>query len=117
MKKFTLVYFTLAVTLIVIVSRQKTQATPLFFDKLQRLFGGGSGGGGNSGGGYGQRPNKNPWNGGSQYQKQKKFPWDIFGIFGYKNVIRPGGRPNGGPVRPPRPPRPGPTFRPINPIR
>ena len=46
MKKFTLVYFTLAVTLIVIVSRQKAQATPLFFDKLQRLFGGGSGGGG-----------------------------------------------------------------------
>ena len=109
MKKFTLVYFTLAVTLIVIVSRQKgAQATPLFFDKLQRLFGGG-------GGGYGQRPNKNPWNGGSQYQKQKKFPWDIFGIFGYKNVIRPGGRPNGG--RPPRPLRPGPTFRPINPNR
>ena len=107
MKKFTLVFFTLAVTSIVIVSHHKAQASPLFFDKIKSLFGGG---GGNSGG-YGQRPNKNPWNGGSQYQKQKKFPWDIFGIFGYKNVIRPG-RPNR-----PRPPRPGPTFRPINPNR
>ena len=109
MKNFTLVFFTLTVTIIVIVSHQETCASPLFFDFFKRTFGGG--GGGN------KRPNKNPWNGGSQYTKQKKFPWDIFGIFGYKNVIRPGGRPNGSGYGPPRPTYrpPGPTFRPINP--
>ena len=57
----------------------------------------------------------NPWNtpGGGQYTKQKKFPWDIFGIFGYKNVIRPGGRPR--PTSRPTNFRPTPSGRPPGP--
>ena len=106
MKKSTLVFF---LTLSVLVDL--TTPTPLFFDLIKKTFGG-----------SGRPPNKNPWGSGSgsggQFQKQKKFPWDIFGIFGYKNVIRPG-RPNNGGYGPPAPRPtygpPGPTFRPINP--
>lgn len=109
MKKSTLVSLT-AVSLCVLVCHlETTAASPLFFDFLKRTFGGGK--------------NQNSFHHnnqqGSQFQKQKKFPWDIFGIFGYKNVIRPSRpdynrpnvRPTYGPPRPTYGP-PRPTARP-----
>ena len=50
-------------------------------------------------------PKGSAWATGGQYQKQKKFKWDIFGLFGYKNVIKT------------RPQRPGPPYRPPRPTR
>ena len=90
------------VTSAVILSNSSTvQGTPLFFDFLKRTFGGK---GKAPKPASNQRPQGSAWATGGQYQKEKKFPWDIFGIFGYKNVIRPNNRP--------RPQRPGPPYRP-----
>ena len=67
--------------------KSKKNIVHVVYDRPQRTFG------------------QNNQNSNSQYQKVKKFPWDIFGIFGYKNVIRPN--------RPSRPNfRPTPTGRP-----
>ena len=106
MKKLTLVRIltVFTVTSAVILSYSSTvEASPLFFDFLKRTFGGR---------GKPPRPPQGPqgsgWQTGGQYQKQKKFPWDIFGIFGYKNVIRPGR---------PGPQRPRPPYGPIRPTR
>ena len=103
MKKLTLVRIltVFIVTSAVILSYSSTvQGTPLFFDFLKRTFGGK----GKAPKPANQRPQGSAWATGGQYQKEKKFPWDIFGIFGYKNVIRPNNRP--------RPQRPGPPYRP-----
>jgi len=117
MKKLTLVRIltVFIVTSAVILSNSSTvQGTPLFFDFLKRTFGGK---GKAPKPASNQRPQGSAWATGGQYQKEKKFPWDIFGIFGYKNVIRPNNRPRpqrpGPPYRPPRPPyRPTTTGRP-----
>ena len=104
MKKLTLVRIltVFIVTSAVILSNSSTvQGTPLFFDFLKRTFGGK---GKAPKPASNQRPQGSAWATGGQYQKEKKFPWDIFGIFGYKNVIRPNNRP--------RPQRPGPPYRP-----
>ena len=104
MKKLTLVRIltVFIVTSAVILSYSSTvQGTPLFFDFLKRTFGGK---GKAPKPASNQRPQGSAWATGGQYQKEKKFPWDIFGIFGYKNVIRPNNRP--------RPQRPGPPYRP-----
>ena len=141
MKKSNLVLF--GIVFLCVISFQtnvNVEASPLFFNFLRKTFGGGQ-----------QQQNRgnnaNTWSSGGQYQKvtkkksvrilkilistlifqEKKFPWDIFGIFGYKNVIRPN-RPwppnNGRP--PPRPtygpPGPGrptnrPPFRPPTTLR
>ena len=103
MKKLTLVRIltVFIVTSAVILSYSSTvQGTPLFFDFLKRTFGGK----GKAPKPANQRPQGSAWATGGQYHKEKKFPWDIFGIFGYKNVIRPNNRP--------RPQRPGPPYRP-----
>ena len=106
MKKLTLVRIltVFIVTSAVILSYSSTvQGTPLFFDFLKRTFGGKGPKAPKPA--SNQRPQGSAWATGGQYQKEKKFPWDIFGIFGYKNVIRPNNNR-------PRPQRPGPPYRP-----
>ena len=89
MKKST--QFLLLIAVISVCFIHSSNSTPLFFDFFKNLFGGG--GGGNNRPNY--RPNQQQqWANGGQYTKQKKYPWDIFGMFGFKNVIRPNpGRP------------------------
>ena len=89
MKKST--QFLLLIAVISVCFIHSSNSTPLFFDFFKNLFGGGNGN--NNRPSY--RPNQQqPWANGGQYTKQKKYPWDIFGMFGFKNVIRPNpGRP------------------------
>ena len=79
MKKLTLVRIltVFIVTSAVILSYSSTvQGTPLFFDFLKRTFGGK---GKAPKPASNQRPQGSAWATGGQYQKEKKFPWDIWG--------------------------------------
>ena len=90
MKKST--QFLLLIAVISVCFIHSSNSTPLFFDFFKNLFGGGNGN--NNRPSYRPNQQQQPWANGGQYTKQKKYPWDIFGMFGFKNVIRPNpGRP------------------------
>ena len=100
MKKSTLILLLIAVLGALFI--QSVESSPLFFDFFKNIFGGS---------GRQKRPsynnNQNQWANGGRVVKQKRFPWDIFGMFGFKNVIRPNKRPNNNNnYRPPNPGRP-----------
>jgi hypothetical protein len=85
--KSTLAIVTITVTIVILTQKNSVNSSPLFFDFFKNSLGG-EGGKNNN-----HRPTNsvghNAFSGGAQYMREKKFPWDIFGIFGYKNVIRP----------------------------
>ena len=107
MKKSTLILLLIAVLGAFFI--QSVDSSPLFFDFFKNIFGGG---------GRQNRPsynnNQNQWANGGRVVKQKRFPWDIFGMFGFKNVIRPNKRPNNNNYRPPNSGRPTTQWPPNN---
>ena len=92
MKKSTLFILLSAVTCMCLI--QSIECSPLFFDLFKNIFGGNRNRPNNRPS-YNNRPNNNrpnnrpnnQWPNGGQMVRQKKYPWDIFGMFGFKGVF------------------------------